>query len=653
MERKQKYLTCIVLLLVLLVTAAALIVVAPNVSKTESAYADGASFADSSNVYWVDSSGTKRALSDGFGSSYSDWTLSGGVLRLGAGNAYNGAILVEGTKERPLALTIKFERNFNNNKEEIYAKYCDLTLTSDKPVTVTVCSVCSVADNLTISGKVTLNITGAKDRYEEGIYGPYAYLATGKNLSILDDASIYAVDPTPRYNYGYWGVSYFCAVQDDLILDTTGSFKLGYKDVDKDEWILGGGTSAIIKRCSVIEIYCHSNGSNTPFYYPGDLFIDQKKTVTTLSGSVQKCVITIPTEEEAIEIQRHKPAVVTDIWLEGAGSFRLDERFSSKPGWSMEDGVLTLGPDFTYSGNLYISGEDHYIDWTINFGRDYGSGNTPVRWGNSLYNYNGNLTLTSDVECTVIMSYVQALNVLTVSGKVNLVMLGFGTEDAWASDIEHFISADKIVVKDEASITMIDPGFTTTEYYNGPKITVIPKGLIGCRELEIDTAGIFKVGVVTGSERALPLYIQEGGSVTIAQANAFELYANGSNASAYINDPDLLAGYSPAVSSNTLSISPVVITQPVTLDVTVTAPVPEASPVLSGKGTHDDVQLSQVKWKLGETYLSNADKFDYETTYTCLAYVRPSGCKLDSSLLTVNINGKKATYLDTSGADYV
>ncbi|MBO7377363.1 MAG: hypothetical protein J6U35_00625, partial [Clostridia bacterium] len=211
-------------------------------------------------------------------------------------------------------------------------------------------------------------------------------------------------------------------------------------------------------------------------------------------------------------------AGLQDIWIAtDAGIKPLSYRMPR--GMSYEGGVLTIGEDCEYDESIWIDtiySQTDKVDYAVRFERDYGSAWTGIN------NEFGNLTLTSDKEVTVtLFESIAQYGTLTVSGKVNLIIVGQREDDNHNLVGAALLWADTLIIKDDASVSVVDPAMYE-EYRN-----LI--GLVYAKELVLDTTGCFKAGLnaTPSADAVAALYVTPNGSVTVTKCEGgFELFTN-------------------------------------------------------------------------------------------------------------------------------
>ena len=158
------------------------------------------------------------------------YTFENGVLTVTSSSTADYSIWVEDTSAGNL--TIVFERDYGGNslgshgESSIYFEYQGkkkLTLTSINSVDVTLGALYgSLYAELHLTGKLNLKIVGNTiKKFEE-----YKNLVYARHFYLLDDASVYAIDP-------YWvnasrDVCSIIKIQSTLIVNTTGYVKVGF-----------------------------------------------------------------------------------------------------------------------------------------------------------------------------------------------------------------------------------------------------------------------------------------------------------------------------------------------------------------------------------------------------------------------------------------
>ena len=161
------------------------------------------------------------------------YTFENGVLTVTKESTKDYSIWVENTNAGNL--TIVFERDYGGNslgshgESSIYFEYQGkrkLTLTSIDSVDVTLGALYTDAyatfAELEISGKVNLKIVGGTTEK----FQTYEYLVCAKTFNLLDDASVYSIDP-------YWPNSNNCSIiyiWRTVNINTTGYVIVGFED---------------------------------------------------------------------------------------------------------------------------------------------------------------------------------------------------------------------------------------------------------------------------------------------------------------------------------------------------------------------------------------------------------------------------------------
>ena len=161
------------------------------------------------------------------------YTFENGVLTVTSSSTKDYSIWVEDATAGNL--TIVFERDYGGNslgvhgESSIYFEYQGkkkLTLTSIDSVDVTLGALYTDAyasfAELEISGKVNLKIVGGTTEK----FQTYEYLVCAKTFNLLDDASVYSIDP-------YWPNSNNCSIiyiWRTVNINTTGYVIVGFED---------------------------------------------------------------------------------------------------------------------------------------------------------------------------------------------------------------------------------------------------------------------------------------------------------------------------------------------------------------------------------------------------------------------------------------
>ena len=161
------------------------------------------------------------------------YTFENGVLTVTDESTNDYSIWVEDTNAGNL--TIVFERDYGGSS--IYFEYQGkkkLTLTSIDPVDVTLGALSTnevyTYAELEISGKVNLKIVGGwAEKFEE-----YQYLVYAHTFNLLDDASLYSIDPQ----------GHDCTIINILMnvtINTTGSVNVGFNLKGTDAYAIEFG----------------------------------------------------------------------------------------------------------------------------------------------------------------------------------------------------------------------------------------------------------------------------------------------------------------------------------------------------------------------------------------------------------------------------
>lgn len=171
------------------------------------------------------------------------YTFENGVLTVTSTSTADYSIWVEDPDAGNL--TIVFERDYGGNslgvdgESSIYFEYQGkkkLTLTSIDSVDVTLGALYTDVYNgfseLEISGKVNLKIVGGTTAKFE----TYQYLVYARSFNLLDDASLYSIDPKWSYSqYDYCSIIY---IRWPVNINTTGYVKVGFNFKNHDAYAI-------------------------------------------------------------------------------------------------------------------------------------------------------------------------------------------------------------------------------------------------------------------------------------------------------------------------------------------------------------------------------------------------------------------------------
>ena len=167
------------------------------------------------------------------------YTFENGVLTVKDTSTADYSIWVEDSNAGNL--TIVFERNYGGEESSIYFEYLGikkLTLTSIDSVDVTLGALYTDVYNgfsgLEISGKVNLKIVGGTTAKFE----TYQYLVCARTFNLLDDASLYSIDPkwsNSKYNDNDCSIIY---IRWPVNINTTGYVKVGFNFKDHDAYAI-------------------------------------------------------------------------------------------------------------------------------------------------------------------------------------------------------------------------------------------------------------------------------------------------------------------------------------------------------------------------------------------------------------------------------
>lgn len=166
------------------------------------------------------------------------YTFENGVLTVTNESTKDYSIWVEDTNAGNL--TIVFERDYGGGESSIYFEYLGkkkLTLTSIDSVDVTLGALYTDVwaewpgwPELEISGKVNLKIVGGTtEKFET-----YQYLVGARTFNLLDDASVYSIDPDwPNSKSNDCSIIY---IRSTVNINTTGYVKVGFNFKNHDAY---------------------------------------------------------------------------------------------------------------------------------------------------------------------------------------------------------------------------------------------------------------------------------------------------------------------------------------------------------------------------------------------------------------------------------